>query len=255
MAKSNRFEEHSIRIRSGTLVLSDLRLTGWSTANKMKTHADNGRLWGRITAANVLELWREPSMVTGTDRMCVSGAIAGDGLVTINADNSSGISGTVRVERTLGEEQLFDVIVSYADESDLRSVYAALDGELEDGGAFENIDTRFESVLKDAKKIDVDPELWRLHEDEIGLDDRGMPEIARIMDPSVLAEAQAMFAAARIYGRRVSTSEQGLVDLEMKKEHRSMAFDAISRASVAFDEDADGEPDDRPGFIQEIERG
>lgn len=256
---SVKYEDYNSKVRSGDLVIRDITLAGWGAvttspaSTSLRDFTDHGRLWGRITTGNVFELWKTPTFDVSTNRTCyTSSAITAAGIATFIEDNSSGISGTAYLSYTLGEEQLFDIIVSYADELDIARAYQGLSGELDSNGDYEGQDDRFESLLKEAKRRDIDPEVYNNYMESLGVDDLGRPLLAKISDPRQLAEAHAAFCVYRLYKKRRAQ------DIEF----RDVANDSLKEAQkeladtpVAFDVDADGSIDNPTNDVTECERG
>lgn len=229
-------EQYPSRVSQGDLVLTRLALTGWGAIGALDAWTKDRRVFGRITTGNLLELWRTPTFAVSTDRLAVSGAITGAGSVSFAADNASGISGTCNVDYTLGEEQLFDAIVSYADEKDIGRKYSGLDNELDDDDKYEGEGVRFESLMNEAKKY-VHRKIVDRYAASLEYDDLGRPILAAIADPTELADAHALCCRWLLYVRRLST----------EPELRNAVNDALrdwqdelAQVPIAFDADDDG---------------
>lgn len=258
MAESINFEDYSVRVRLGDARITSLELTGWGAMNNgvpaLKEFTDSGRLWGRFDASSGdVEMFRKPTMLPG-DLVMSGNASAGS--VDLTEDNSSGMSGSMDIDGgSLGsnplEDSEFDVVVSYANELDIKRVYEGLDGEMTDG-QFNGEGARMESLLKDTKREIIDPKIWDKHADEIGVDAQGRPNIAWMSSPRQLARCQAFFCAAALAERRASLNPE-LIDLAERYESR--ANDAWGSTAIAFDPEADGEIDRRGIAQNEIERG
>lgn len=251
-----KFEDYDIAVRDGDLVLRDLQLTGWgATQQWLKENTNNGRLWGRITTGDVLELWRTPTFDDANDQVAESdNPITEAGPVTIVESNGSGLTGSVNVDYTLGEEQLFDVVMSHASERDLKRAYGeGLAGELDDDDKYEGEDVRFESLLKETKREVINKKLWERYKDVVGLDDVGRPLFAKISDPRQIARAHALYAVSALYLRRADESSNFL---EIAKKFERLADDSLQSTPIAWDIDRDGDIDDQEDHaINYIERG
>lgn len=197
------FEDYSIIRRSGDAVVSRLALTGWQTAaGTLKTWSDRGRMWGKVFAdsgGDRLTLYRRPGLASG-DGVC-SGLISSSA-VTMTALNSSGITGSCDVlSYTSGDESLFDIVVSYADEQDIVTMYHGAANELDTNSKYEGLLNRFESVLLEQKRV-LDNLLYTRLRDQIGVDTLGRPQVGYIADPRQLARVHALLCVAQLYERR-----------------------------------------------------
>lgn len=248
MAKlSLKLEHYSHRVTSGDLILSEIALAGWgAAATTLRTKTDKGRLWGRITTGNVLELSSDPTFADGTKVVCNSGVIAAAGVIALSAQNSSGITGSVRVNYTLGQEQIFDIIVSYASEEDLERLYKSVAGELT-GTQYAGQDSRFESLLKAVKRTYIDAWLVDTYGAELGTDDQGRPQLGRIAHPEQLAEAHALKCIAEIYKRRANFEPDFA---RLAADYAKLADLEFKGLSVALDE----EPDQTLDYRERAER-
>jgi hypothetical protein len=254
-----KFEDYSILVRSGDVVIKDLALTGWgayaSDTPALRTWADSGRMWGRITAADEFELFRDDALGS-SDRVC-NGTISG-GAVTLAQDNTSGISGSVNIpSHTSGDIHLFDVVVSYADESDLLTVYPQVDKELDDNNKFEGQASRFEWLFRDVKRTMLDPFIWARIKDEVGTDKLGRPRLGYLSDPRQLSRVHALLCAARLVERRISTLGQGQFEtIEGAKNLRKQAIEEFNNLPLGVDSNRDDILDGiaKPGSIV-IRRG
>lgn len=248
-----KLEDYGVNVREGDLVLSHLTLTGWGlTPTAVKDKTDEGVLHGRITTGNVFQLWKDPTFADATKQVITSAAISAAGFVDLTESNNSDFSGRVKVDYTLGDEQLFKVIVTYADEQDLARVYGPLDGELDADQKYEGQDARFESLLKEAKRL-VDRRIRDRYMDVIGFDAMGRPRLGRISDPRELSRAHALMAAWLLYVRRTTLEP---VFRDIKNDAKDDADDELAQVPVTFDAEEDGvidNPDD--DVTQECERG
>lgn len=252
---TSKFEDYNIILRSGDAYISRLDLTGWgayaSSVPALRTWSDHGRMWGKITAADVFTLYRRPTLESGD--IVVSGAIS-SGTATLSTDpNISGISGTVDVgSYTSGEEQLFDVLVSYADESDIVTVYPQAANELDSNSKFEGQDTRFEWLLKDVKRTELDPLIWARYKTQLGssisasgsllqltasgVDIQGRPLIGYMSDPRQLSRVHAKLCAARLYERRGASVGMGSMEyIDAGDKLRRQAMEDFNMLELAFD--------------------
>lgn len=245
-------EVYSIGLLDGDLKLAKLTLAGWgAAASTVRTKTDGGRLWGRITTGNVFELWSTPTFTDATKRVAYSGTIAAAGAITFAQDNTSGISGTANVEYTLGEEQLFDVVVTYASEEDVLMLYKGARSELDTDGKLDGLDAGLESLLKKTKRK-LDSMLWFRYGPEgdeealLEADAMGRRDLSAIVAPRQLAETHAMMVVAELYQRRAA--------VEPESNFARMATDFARRAkqefdilTVAFDLERDKEIDHEQG--------
>lgn len=249
-----KFEDYSILVRSGDVVMKDLALTGWgaysSNTPALRTYGDSGRFWGRITAADVFELFSDDGLASG-DRIAY-GTIS-SGAVTLAQDNSSGISGSANVPSyTSGDVHLFDVIVSYADEADLLTVYPQVANELDSNSKFEGQATRFEWLLRDVKRTVLDPLIYARIKDAIGTDKLGRPRLGYLSDPRQLSRVHALLCASRLIERRVSTQSQGQFEtIEGASSYRKRALEEFNNLPLGVDSNRDDILDGiaRPGSI------
>lgn len=252
-----KFEDYNIILRSGDAVIARLALTGWGTYTSsvpsLRTWSDNGRMWGQITSST-FELYRRPGLASG-DKVC-SGAISG-GVATLTQANTSGISGSVDVvSHTAGDTHLFDIIVSYADESDLVTVYPQAANELDSNSKFEAQDTRFEWLFKDVKRTELDPLIWARYKTQLGssisasgrllqltasgIDTLGRPLIGYMSDPRQLSRVHAKLCAARLYERRGATVGMGAMEyIDAGAKIRKQAMEEFNLLEIAFDIDKD----------------
>jgi hypothetical protein len=255
------WEDYSIGVRDGDLVLAKLHVTGWgAAANTVRTKTDRGRLWGRITTGNVFELWSTPTFTDATKRVAFSGTIAAAGAITFAQDNSSGISGTADVDYTLGEEQLFDVVLTYADEEDLTRAYKAARSELDNSGNFEGQDDGFEAILKDTKRV-LDKRLWERYGPDapdgvpvLEADEQGRPQLAAISDPRQLAAIHANLTVAALLWRRAASDQEGALAATAGA-YEKKAWRDFDIENVAFDLTRDKEIDTRKSTTHRLERG
>jgi hypothetical protein len=254
------WEDYSIGVRDGDLVLSQLHVTGWgAAASTVRTKTDRGRLWGRITTGNVFELWQTPTFTDGTKRVAYSGTISAAGPITFAQDNASGFSGTAMVDYTLGEEQLFDVVLTYADHEDLRRQFKGVDSELDSDGKFEGLDDGFESILKQTKRK-LDKRLWERYGPDapdgdavLTADDYGRPTLAPISDPRQLAEIHALLVVYELLWRRASVDPESTMAASAEAYERK-AWREFDVENVAFDLTRDSEIDERKSTTHRLDR-
>lgn len=254
------WETYSIGLRDGDLKLSDLHVTGWGgAASTVRTKTNRGRLWGRITTGNVFELWSTPVFTDATKRVAYSGTIATAGTITFAQDNTSGISGTAHVDYTLGDEQLFDVVLTYADEEDLVQAYKAARSELDGSGNFEGLDDGFESILKKTKRK-LDKRLWERYGPDapdgdpvLEADEMGRPQLAAISDPRQLAEIHANLTVAELLWRRASADLEGNL-ARTAGDYEKKAWRDFDIENVGFDLTRDKEIDTRKSTTHRLDR-
>lgn len=253
---TSKFEDYNIILRSGDAFISRLDLTGWgayaSSTPALRTWSDNGRMWGKITTGDAFELYRRPGLASG-DKVC-EGSIS-SGIVTLAQANASGISGSADIgSYTSGSEHLFDVLVSYADESDIVTIYPQAAKELDSNSKFEGQDTRFEWLLKDVKRTELDPLIWARYKSQLGsslnshvlqtagsgTDIQGRPLIGYMSDPRQLSRVHAKLCAARLYERRGASVGMGSMEfIDAGDKLRRQAMAAFNMLEIAFDIDKD----------------
>lgn len=239
---------------TGDMVLSDLALTGWGavTANvpSLFTWTNRGRLWAVFTASTGdLSLYRHPAAASG-DKVC--GGTVTSGAVTLSAANTSGITGTAKVTNgTAGtnpeQDSTGTVVISYAHELDLADAYGiGLDNELDGSSKYRGRDTRFEAVLKTAKR-DIDAKLREYLAPNLPSSTSRLPDLSAISDPRQdnLVRAHAMIGAAIICELR------GPLDpafYNMGKDLRRRAYEVLQSRKVMLDSDADSVIDAKPSI-------
>lgn len=252
---SIKYEDYSLRVRSGDLVLRNVRLDGWQeTPTTAREFTNENRLWGKITTGNVLSLYADAAL---TVRVAVSVTISAAGDVAVAEDNASGISGTLNVDYTLGEEQLFDIVLTYADELDLKQLYAGVAGELDASDQYEAQDMRFEALLKSVKRDILDPMIWERYgprgSAELEADDLGRPLFANLGSPRQLARVHALLCVAEIYDRRAS---QDPAWMEVADRFRAKGKTLFDVTALMFDADADAAADADPRIPEyDLDRG
>lgn len=255
---TSKFEDYNIILRSGDAFISRLALTGWgavsSSVPALRTWSDSGRMWGKITTGDVFELYRRPGLASG-DKVC-NGTIS-SGTVTLAQANSSGISGSADITSfTSSSTHLFDVLVSYADESDILTIYPQAGNELDSNSKFEGQDARFEWLLKDVKRTELDPLIWARYKTQLGssisasgrllqltaagIDIQGRPLIGYMSDPRQLSRVHAKLCAARLYERRGATVGMGAMEyIDAGDKLRRQAMEDFNMIEIAFDIDKD----------------
>lgn len=248
MAKrSVKFEDFPHRITSGDLLLKELALTGWGTsASVLRTKTDKGRLWGRITTGNVFELWTTPDFADPLKRVAYSAAIAAAGTITLLADNASGITGSAFVSYTLGNEQLFDCIVSPASEEDLERLYKSVAGELT-STQYAGQGVRFEALQVAVMRTYIWPWVWERYAEDLGVDDRGRPNVAHVAAPEQLKECHALKCIAEIYKRRAGLHPEFAT---LARDYAKLAWDEFDKVPLAID----AEPDEELDSLERPER-
>lgn len=222
--------------RSGTATVKKLALTGWSNNS---TWLEHGKLYWKKTTGDELELYRDEDKAAG-DLVC-SGAINADGTVTLDEDNSSGISGSAFVSHTTGEESTGDIIVTYCYEDDLNTFERDLTDFLDTSSQFLG-DPRFEQPMRAAKhKIDevlksrLEPYFRKKNNREV--------DLAAIAKPRQLAEAQALYAMYYIY-IAVNNGDEAIKDLA--KDFRRDAEKAANIVQLELDFEGDDVLDAKP---------
>lgn len=243
---ANISEVHSISdARTGVIRVSRLALTGWANAAPtssvgFKAWSDEGRVWGVYTSSSADLSFYRRSTAGVSDKVC-SGTVA-SGKVTLAQANSSGISGTCDVDNgTPGTnpegDATFDVVISYADESDLvradRNANSHLASGLYPGGA---TGTRWESILAEAK-MSIDADLLRMFELRLKYDDYGRPLLAHLVRIGDLARAHAHRVMQK------AAANRGRAFYEEADYHERQVKQELARLTVQFDYERDGSPD------------
>lgn len=243
-------EDYSLsEARTGTIRVSRIVLTGWGAAPTasagLMTFSDHGRLWGVYTASSGdLSLYRRSTAGSG-DKVC-SGTVS-SGVVTLSAANTSGITGTADVDNgTPGTNPdanaTFDLIVSYADETDVKRVHAAFDSFLTGTPAtYMGLGlTRHEHVLLESKR-ELDRWIKARHESRLRYDTWGRPLLAHIAQQRDFARCQALIAAYMAAQMRAGLNPQYQ---ELAAFYSKSAWEEFSRISIAFDYERDTRIDD-----------
>lgn len=233
------FEDYSITMRSGDARISRLVLSGWQTAaSTLRTWSDRGRMWGKISPTSgdgYFQLYRRPSLASG-DLLAHGTLSSTTNTATLTAQNSSGISGSVEVlQHTETDTHIFDVVVSYADEQDIVTIYQGATNELDSNSKYAGLDTRFEALLKEQKRY-LDQLVWARLGDEIGVDNLGRPNLGYIADPRQLARVHALLCVSQLYERR------GALDMlfaEGAKRVRAQAQQEFNAIRLLMDSDRD----------------
>lgn len=233
---------------TGDLVLSRLALTGWgavaSAVPSLETWTDRGRLWGVFTLSTAdLSFYRRSTAGSG-DKVC-SGTVA-SGLVTLAQANSSGIAGSAEATNgTLGtnpaQNSTLSVIISYAHENDLIDRYAAVTNYLDSNSKWYAQGTRFEAVLRAAKR-ELDEWIVNRLASRLNRDSAGRRNLAIIADPRQIAPIHAMYTLAMIERHRGGLDE---VRLETARRWFNAAMDLLRATEINLDYGQDAIIDDR----------
>lgn len=242
-------EVHSISdARTGVIRVSRLALTGWANATPtssvgFKAWSDEGRMWGVYTSStSTLGLYRRST--AGASDLVVSGTVTNGKAALNNDPNNSGISGTADVDNgTPGTnpegDATFDVVVSYADETDLiradRNANSHLASGLYPGGA---TGTRWESILAEAK-MSIDADLLRMLEPRLKYDTWGRPMLAHLVRIGDLARAHAHRVMQK------ASANRGRAFYEEADYHERQVKQELARLTVQFDYERDLAVDDQ----------
>lgn len=240
--------DHHARTLSGTAVLSRVVLAGWGAVTAgvpaLEAFTDRGRLWWKFTAAsNLLELFRRATM-GGGDRVAYTTVAAANGKATLVQDTSSGFSGSCDIDDgTEGVNPAAnaygDLIVSYAHENDLVDVYADAGGYLDENSKWYAQGTRFEALLRMAKR-ELDERLVEKLNGDLERDDMGRRALAVIADPRQLATIHALMTAYKLDGHRAGSIA---AKAETAQWHLDRALSLLRATRVVLDLDADGAAD------------
>lgn len=237
-------EDYSIRTLTGSAVLSRLVLAGWGALNALETFTDRGRLWWKFTQGTaLLELFRRPTMLSG-DRVAYTSTPAASGKATLVQDTSSGLSGTCDLDDgTAGTNPAADargdLIISYATENDLLDHIADAGGYLDTDDKFYAQGTRYEALLRKAKR-ELDELLVEKLHDDLGRDTQGRRVLAAIADPWQLAPVHALYCAYKLEAHRVGANE---ARAELAQWHLERARSMLRAMRIQLDDEADGAVD------------
>lgn len=191
-------------------------------------------MWGQISGTT-FTLYRRSGLAAG-DAVC-SGTIS-SGSVTLTASNSSGITGSCDVTYT--STSLFDVIVSYADEQDIATLYSGWANELDSNSKYQGLLVRFEAPLIEQKRF-LDNMLWSRLEDAIGTDNQGRPAIGRIADPRQFARVHAWLVIAQFHDLRGPRNTESR---DAAKAARAQAIEEFNLIRPLLDSNRDAIVDD-----------
>lgn len=229
-------------------MLSRIVLAGWgavaSGVPALETFTDRGRLWWKFTAStNELEFFRRPDMLAG-DRVAYTDTAASSGKATLVEDTSSGLSGTCDIdEGTAGTnptaDATGDLIVSYAHENDILDEFANADGFLDSNSKWYNQGTRFEALLRSAKR-ELDEALTEKLLEDLDRDSKGRRILAAIADPRQLAGVHALWCAYKLDAHRAGNDRERA---DMAQWHLDRAQKMLRSMRIALDDDADGDVD------------
>lgn len=209
-------EDFTPRTLTGTATLSAIELTGWGAVTTavpaLKTYTDRGRLWWRFTASsNLLEFFRRATLASG-DRVAYTSSAVSGGKATLVQDNSSGFSGTLDIDEGTQDtnpvnDATGDVIVSYAHENDLVNAYAAVTNYLDSNSKWYAQNTRFEAVLRQAKR-ELDEELAGILAPQLSAITPKRRQLAVVADPRQLSLIHAYFTLGVIERHRAGHGER-----------------------------------------------
>lgn len=236
--------DYPVRTLAGDAVIDRLVLTGWGTVTSnvtsLFTWTDNGRLWWNYVASTgVITFYRRNSTTIATDAVC-TGTVGATGLVTLAASNSSGITGTAEVtdgDFTTGalikpvQDSRGDVIVSYADENDLKDAARGADNVLDSNSKWFGQLVRFEALLL-RQRISFDGYVSRKLADMATLDDRNEVTLCDLKNPRQLAQAFAAYCIAELMENRQGTD---LARMQATKDKRERAMDLLKNLTLALD--------------------
>lgn len=237
-------EGYAIRTITGDAVMRRLALSGWgATAAALQTYTDRGRLWWRYTSSGaLLEFFRRPTLVSG-HRVAYATITAGVS-AAFTADNSSGFSGSCEIDNGTpatnpASDSTGDVIVSYADENDLKNALRGSRAYLDANSKWEAQDTRFEAILREAK-VELDELLAGRLAGNLSRDDNGRRALAAIADPRQVARIHALYTVAMMERYRVGNSPERREAAEF---WFTQALQLMSATQIALDDDGDDQID------------
>ena len=178
--------------RTGDAVIRKLQLNGWSDNPLL----EQGRLYWEVTTGNVLRFFSDEAKDV-SDMVC-SGTINADDTVTLNENNSSGISGNCRCEHTDTEVSTGEAIITYAQQQDLLTWEKRLaEDYLDTNGEFLG-EPGFEQPLRRAK-VAIDKMVRNKLEQWFRRKGSREVDLAAIAKPRELAETHALYTLFLIY--------------------------------------------------------
>lgn len=238
-------EDYSVRTLTGVALLSRLALTGWGAVTlgvtALEAFTDRGRLWWRFTAStNTLEFFRRPTLLSG-DRVAFTDTAAADGKAVLVAANTSGFSGTCDITGgTPGanptQDATGDVIISYADENELISACADVQGYLDGDSKWNAQGVRFEALLRESKR-ELDERIVEKLCKDLARDAGGRRLLAAIADPRQLARVHALYTVYLLDAHRAGDDP---ARMESSQWHLDRALGLLKATRIALDNEADG---------------
>lgn len=215
--------------RVGDARIRKLVLTGWC-ANYIST--EQGRLYWRVNTSDELELFKDESYAVA--ELVCSGAVNADDTVTLNENNSSGISGNALVTHTDGTLATGEVILTYASELDLLQYNKCATDFLDTNGQF-NGEDRFENLLKRAK-THVDKQLIGKLSPFFRRKGTLEVDLSAIAKPRQLSEVHALYALHLLY----LTENSGDLELDSyAKKYEDKSGKLLGLTQIEFDHEND----------------
>lgn len=206
--------------RSGDAILKDVDFTGWSNSD---ANNERGRVYWKVTTGNVLNIYKEKAYTN----LLAHGDVPASDLVTLTADNGSGLSGTCVCVHTAGTESTGEIILTFCKEKHL----VGFERDVADylvSGAFLG-DTRFENPLMQAMDWTVKVLRNTLRKRFKSTNEVDLSIIAK---PEQLAKAQACKALYHIF-LAVGNGDDAMMSLA--KAYDRMAKDELDLVEVDLD--------------------
>lgn len=214
--------------RTGDARISRLVLTGWSAG--FDTWTEDGRAYWDVVSG-VLTLWKNELRTGATTRLC-SGTITA-GVVTLSALNSSGISGSARVDHA--EDSTGDVIISYANEQALESLCRSVSSFLSTS-AWAGV-TRFEEAFRLGKE-ELDRWLVERLIGQLSRKDTREIDLSVVAKPRQLAQVHGLLTLGFIFERLASITENP-AHFELTDRYRKRAKDVWAHVRLDLNADED----------------
>lgn len=215
--------------RTGDATIRNLVLRGWC-ANYSKLL--EGRLFFRVNTSDELELFNNKDYLPAS--LVCSGLIAADNTVTLDENNSSGISGSALVQHTDAQESIGDIIVSYASEEDMLQYQKCVTDFLDENGQF-NGEDRFENPLK-RSKIYLDKQIYNKLQPFFRHKASFEPDLSAIAKPRQIAEAHALYALFLVF-KAVNSGDNELD--KFAKGYDKMSTNNLDLTQIELDHEND----------------
>lgn len=239
-------EDYSISDpRTGDAQVRKLAVTGWS--NVLLTKTEHGRLYWKVTtsgASSTLKFYLDEAKASGDEVMTGTFTVNADAFVavTLSASNSSGLTGTAVVKGLDSATSTGDVIISYAEETDLarelKDLTSLLTSAQWEGG------TRFESALKQTKR-DLDMRLTSMLRTRFKKKTTNEIQLADIARPRDLAQVHALYCCALLMYNRAGNDPQ---KIDIANNYTTRANDLLKSVALAIDFDNDDVVDSTPAL-------